>query len=389
MSASRETPGPTDILLVAGEASGDLHGATLARALTALAPGIRLAGMGGRGMAAAGVRILHGIDRTAVVGGTEVLGRLPALFAIFRDLCRRLSEERPGALVLIDFPDFNLRLARRAGRLGIPVVYFMAPQVWAWRRGRVRAMARDVRRVLAVFPFEVALYQEAGVPVEFVGHPLLDVLPALERSAAREGLATDRELLIGLLPGSRPAEVRRHLPVLLGAAARILRRVPRARFALPLAPTIAPDGVAAGVRRAALGIRVLPGEAYRVMAGSDLLLTASGTATLEAACYGTPMVVLYRLSTVSYALARLVVHGVSHISLPNIIVGRGLVPELIQGRATPKEVAGAALALLRDEVARAAQRAGLAEVRARLGRAGAAERAARAVLREGGYAVPA
>ncbi|MBI3455135.1 MAG: lipid-A-disaccharide synthase [Candidatus Rokubacteria bacterium] len=372
------------MLVVAGEASGDLHGATLARALTTLAPGVALAGMGGTRMAAAGVRILHGIDRAAVVGGTEVLGRLPALWRIFRDLVRRLREERPRVLVLIDFPGFNLRLARQAHKLGIPVVYFLAPQVWAWRRGRLRVMARHVTRVLAVFPFEVALYREAGVPVEFVGHPLLDVLPAFDREVAREGLASERERLIGLLPGSRAEEVRRHLPVLLGAAARIRRRVPQARFALPVAPTVSLAAVAGPVDASHLGIQVLRSEAYRVMAAADLLLAASGTATLEAACYGTPMVVLYRLSPVSYALARLLVRGVSAISLPNIIAGRAAVPELIQGSATPARVARAALTLLEDDAARVAQRVVLREVRARLGERGAGERAARAVLRESG-----
>jgi lipid-A-disaccharide synthase len=375
--------------VVAGEASGDLHGATLARALTALDPKLTVAGMGGPRMAAAGVQILHGIERTAVVGGTEVVGRLPALYRIFRDLAGRLRDAPPRVLVLIDFPDFNLRLAQRARRLGIPVVYFVPPQVWAWRRGRLRAMARDVSRVLAVFPFEVGLYQEAGVPVEFVGHPLLDVLPALERSAARHGLAGERQLLIGLLPGSRHEEVRRHLPVLLGAAARILRRVPRARFALPLASTLPPDVATAAVQAADLGIQLLPGESHRVLAAADLVLVASGTATLEAACYETPMVVLYRLSPVSYALARLVIHGVTAISLPNIISGRAAVPELIQRQATPARLAATALRLLLDDAARVAQRAVLRDVRARLGPGGAAERAARAVLRESGHASPA
>jgi lipid-A-disaccharide synthase len=377
------------VLVVAGEASGDLHGATLARALTALEPTLTVAGMGGPRMAEAGVRIIHGIERAAVVGGTEVVGRLPALYRIFRDLVARLRDARPRVLVLIDFPDFNLRLARRARRLGIPVVYFVPPQVWAWRRGRLRAMARDVTRVLAVFPFEVGLYQEAGVPVEFVGHPLLDVLPALERSAARQGLAGERQLLIGLLPGSRMEEIRRHLPVLLGAAAQILRRVPHARFALPLAPTIPPEAATGAVEAADLGIHLLRGEAHRVMAAADLVLVASGTATLEAACYETPMVVLYRLSSVSYALARLVIHGVSSISLPNIIAGRAAVPELIQRHATPGGLAAAALRLLLDDAERVAQRAVLREVRARLGTRGAAERAARAVLRECGHASPA
>ena len=376
-------------MLVAGEASGDLHGATLARALTSLEPGIALVGMGGSRMEAAGVRLLHGIDRAGVVGGTEVLGRLPALVRILRDLGHRLAELRPRALVLIDFPEFNLRLARRARAERIPVVYFMAPQVWAWRRGRLQTMARDVTRVLAVFPFEVGLYQDAGVPVDFVGHPLLDVLPPIARAAARAGLASEDEQLVGLLPGSRVAEVQRHLGVLLGAAQKILGRESRVRFALPLAATIRAADVEGSIRDTGLAVQVLRGEAYRVMAGADLLLLASGTATLEAACYGTPMVVLYRLSRLSYALARLLVRGVSHISLPNIIAGRGVVPELIQGQATPARLARAALALLRDGEARARQQAVLREVRARLGQSGAGERAARAVLRESTHGVRA
>ena len=211
---------------------------------------------------------------------------------------------------------------------------------------------------------------------------MLDVLPALDRETARAGLATAGETLVGLLPGSRDAEMRRHLPVLLGAAHRIAARRPRTRFALPVAPTIAAAEVAAAARASGLPVEVLPGEAYRVMAAADLLLVASGTATLEAACYGTPMVVLYRLSAVSHALARRLVRGVSHISLPNIVAGREIVRELIQGEATPDAVAGAALELLENDVARAAQRAALLEVRARLGEAGAGLRAARAVLRE-------
>ena len=364
------------MLLVAGEASGDLHGATLASALSALAPGVRIAGMGGERMAAAGVRLLRRVERVTVVGGTEAFGRLPALWSAFKALQSQLKHRRPRVLVLIDFPEFNMRLARVARRLGIPVVYFVAPQLWAWRPRRIQAMARDVSRVLAIFPFEVGLYQEAGVPVEFVGHPVLDVLPEFERDAARQGLAADGEMLVGLLPGSRDAEVRRHLPVLLGAAQRIRARRPGTRFALPVAGTIPPGGIAEAVRASGLSVEVLPGEAYRVMAAADLLLVASGTATLEAACYGAPMVVL------SHAIARRLVRGVSHISLPNIIAGREIVRELIQDEATPAAVAAAGLDLLENEVTRATQRAALLEVRSRLGEAGAGERAARAVLRE-------
>jgi lipid-A-disaccharide synthase len=243
-------------------------------------------------------------------------------------------------------------------------------------------MARDVSRVLAIFPFEVSVYEEAGVPVEFIGHPLLDILPALDRDTARAGLASRDESLVGLLPGSRDAEVRRHLPVLLQAAKRIATRRPRTQFALATAPATPVSAVVAAVRAARAPVQVVSGEAHRVMAASDVLLVASGTATLEAACYGTPMVVLYRLSALSHALARILVRGVSHIGLPNIIAGREIVPELIQGRATPEGVAAAALRILTDDGARTAQRLALLEVRTRLGEAGAGVRAARAVLRE-------
>ena len=383
MSGSRSAAAATDdVVLVAGEASGDAHGAALARALGTLAPDVRLTGMGGAAMAAAGVRLLHRAERVAVVGGTEAVSRLPAIWRAFRGLRRLLRQARPGVLVLVDFPEFNLRLARAARRLDVPVVYFVAPQVWAWRRGRLRAMARDVSRVLAIFPFEVALYQEAGVPVEFVGHPVLDALPALGRVEARAGLAEPGERLVGLLPGSRDAELRHHLPVLLPAARALAVSEPGLRFVLPVAATLDPRSVRAAVVTAGLPVAVLRGQAHRVMAAADLLLVASGTATLEAACYGTPMVVLYRLSGVSYRVARLLVRGIPGISLPNIVAGRPVVPELIQEQATPEHLARTALALLRDEAARAAQRAALLEVRARLGSGGAGLRAAAAVLRE-------
>lgn len=336
-------------------------------------------------MRAAGVHLLQGISHGGIVGGTEVIARLPRLVRSLVELRRFLRAERPAGVVLIDFPDFNLRVARSARVLGIPVVYFLAPQVWAWRRGRLAVMAREVSRVLAVFHFEMGLYQDAGVPVDFVGHPLLDVLSAIDRREARAGLAPDDAPLIGLLPGSRTAEVRRHLPVLLGAAARIRARIPTARFAVPVATTIEPEEVSRLVAAGGVPAEVLGGQAHRVMAGADLVLVASGTATLETACYGTPMIVIYRLSRLSYALARLLVRGVSHVSLPNIIAGRAIVPELLQGRATAVGVGRAALALLGDETARAAQRTQLGEVRRRLGQPGAAERAARAVLREVGH----
>ena len=219
------SPEPS-ILLSAGEASGDLHGATLCRALREIHPGVRLIGMGGPRMAAAGMELVADVSGHAVVGTSEALGRIPRLYRAYRLLKARLIEERPRALVVIDFPEFNLRLARIARRAGVPVVYFIPPQLWAWRRGRIRQMARRVSRVLAVLPFEEKLYQDAGVPVDFVGHPLLDVLPLdLDRAEARRRLGVDPgESVIGLLPGSRREEVERLLPPMLVAAKRLVRR---------------------------------------------------------------------------------------------------------------------------------------------------------------------
>src|SRR6266545_6662443 len=228
------------IMLSAGEASGDLHGGTLCLALTDLCPGVKLFGMGGGRMAAAGMEVIADPTGQAVVGTSEALGRIPELYRAYRALVTRLRDERPRALVVIDFPEFNLRLARQARRAGVPVLYFIPPQLWAWRRGRIRQMARRVSRVLAVLPFEQELYESAGVPVEFVGHPLLDVLPLdLARDQARRRLGLDpSEAVVGLLPGSRREEVTRLLPHML-AAVRHLASTPTARrFVLGLAPTV-------------------------------------------------------------------------------------------------------------------------------------------------------
>jgi lipid-A-disaccharide synthase len=285
--------------------------------------------------------------------------------------------------VLIDFPEFNLRLARRARRAGVPVVYFIPPQLWAWRAGRVRQMARRVSRVLAVFPFEPPLYERAGVPVEFVGHPLLDVLPLdLTRDEARRRLDADPgHSLIGLLPGSRREEVERLLPPMLEAARRLAADDGRRRFVLGLAPTVPREQVQAHLRHAGPGpaIALVEGQTYEVMAAADALLIASGTATLEAALLGTPMVLCYRVSRTTELIARLLAR-VQWIGLPNLVSGRAVVPELIQGQVTGERLAREASRLLEDPVAATAQRAALKELRARLGEPGVGRRAARAVL---------
>jgi lipid-A-disaccharide synthase len=372
------------IMLSAGEASGDLHGGMLCRALRELAPGIRLTGMGGGHMAAAGMEVIVDPTGQAAVGTSEAVGRLPALYRAYRAMGQRLLTDRPGALVLIDFPEFNLRLARRARRAGVPVIYFIPPQLWAWRAGRIRQMARRVRRVLAVFPFEPPLYERAGVPVTFVGHPLLDVVPLdLTRDEARRRLGADPgHALIGLLPGSRPGEIERLLPPMLAAARRLAAADGRRRFVLGVAPTVSRAQVTAILRRDEAGtplVELVSERTYEVMAAADTLLIASGTATLEAALLGAPMVICYRVSRLTELLARALTR-VRWIGLPNLVSGRAVVPELIQGEVTGARLAREAARLLEDPVAATAQRAAFKELRARLGEAGVGRRAARAVL---------
>jgi lipid-A-disaccharide synthase len=379
------------IMLSAGEASGDLHGATMCRALRALDPGVRLIGMGGPRMAAAGVEILVDPTAHAAVGTTEAIGRVPGLYRAYKILVRRLREARPQAMVLIDFPEFNLRLAKQARRAGVPVVYFIPPQLWAWRRGRIRQMARRVTRVLAAFPFEKSLYEEAGVAVEFVGHPLLDVVPSdLDRMKARQRLGVgERQVLVGLLPGSRRQEVRRLLPPMLDAAARLAGADGRRCFVLGLAASVDRGLVLALLARAfetgGPRVEVVEGLTHEVMAGADVLLIASGTATLEAALLGTPMVVCYRVTRLTEAVVRLLSRS-RWISLPNIVAGRGAVPEILQAEVTGARLSSEAERLLVDPVAATAQRAAFREVRSRLGQPGVGARAARAVLKVVGAA---
>ncbi len=373
------------IMLSAGEASGDLHGATLCRALRELAPGARLVGMGGARMAEAGMEVVADPTSHAVVGMSEAVGRIPGLYRAYRALVRRIYEERPRALVLIDFPEFNLRLARQARRAGVPVVYFIPPQLWAWRRGRIRQMARRVTRVLAVFPFEQALYEEAHVGVDFVGHPLLDVLPLhLTRDDARRRLGLDPAAsVVGLLPGSRREELARLLPPMLDAARRLAAVDPRRRFLIGAAPTVDLAQVAAllaATKTDGPRVEIVEGLTHELMAGSDVVLIASGTATLEAALLGAPMVVCYRVSRLTETVARMLAR-VPWISLPNIVAGRKAVPEVLQDEVTGRRLASEALHLLEDAAAATAQRAAFKEIRGRLGEPGVGPRAARVVLK--------
>ncbi|HSE92263.1 MAG TPA: lipid-A-disaccharide synthase [Methylomirabilota bacterium] len=376
---------PTTIMLSAGEASGDGHGALLCRALRSQAPELTLLGLGGARMAAEGVDLVADVTRRAAVGTTEALGRIPALWRTFRVLRDRLERERPAVLVLIDFPEFNLRLARAAHRAGVPVVYFVPPQIWAWRAWRVRAIRRWVSLVLAALPFEPAIYRRAGVPVEFVGHPVLDALGhAPSRAEARERLGVPSgALLIGLLPGSRAEEVGRMAPLMREAARRIAAAHPEATFALGLAST-----VGAGPVRGALAggppVRIVADDSHAVIRAADLLLATSGTVTLEAALLGTPLIVCYRVSAATELLGRVLLR-VPWIGLTNLTLGREAVPELYERRhATPERLASAALRLLDTPGELDAQRAAFVELRSLCGEPGVGARAARHVLSIGG-----
>jgi lipid-A-disaccharide synthase len=376
-------------MVSAGEASGDLHGATVCRALRILDPHARILGMGGARMAAAGVDILVDPTAHAGVGTSEVIGKIPSLFRAYRLLVRSLRRERPDTLVVIDFPEFNLRLARQARRARVPVVYFMPPQLWAWRSGRIRQMASRVTQVLAAFPFERDLYENARIPVEFVGHPLLDVVPlSLGRDEARQRLGVEnKRTVIGLLPGSRREEVEHLLPPMLEAAARLTGSDGSRCFVLGLAPTVSRASVAGFLSRATAAggppVEVVEGLTHEVMAAADVLLVASGTATLEAALLGAPMVVCYRVSRLTEMVGRLLTR-IPWISLPNIVARRTVVPEILQADVTGTRLAAEAERLLEDPAAAMAQREAFKDLRERLGQPGVGERAARVILRVAG-----
>jgi lipid-A-disaccharide synthase len=370
------------IFIVAGEASGDLHGADLARALLSLDQEVTLLGMGGEQMRRAGVKLLVDAGELAAVGITEAFSRLAALTGAFRRLRAALAAEDPALLLLIDFPDFNFWLARASRRMGIPVLYYISPQVWAWRKGRIRTLKHLVEKMLVIFPFEEALYREAGIPVAFVGHPMLDRLqdvPTREEARRQMGHGPS-DLIVGLLPGSREGEVRHHLSVLKAAVAQMVKAEPRAHFLLAVADSLPLRLIETLLQGSDSPIRPIRGQTYKIMRAADLLITASGTATLEAGLLGTPMIVIYRVSRLTWWAGRLLV-DVPAIGMVNLVAGKPVVPELVQWDFTPERVARAALELLQSPEGLRSIRQELHNVRGRLGEAGASLRAAREVLK--------
>lgn len=373
--ASASGAGRPKVLISAGEASGDLHAAHLVEALLALDPSIELFGLGGERMAESGVELIVRNEQISVTGIVEVLSHLPQVYGAFRRLISAAEQRRPALAVLVDYPDFHLLLAKRLVRAGIPVVYYISPQVWAWREGRLKTIKKLVSHMIVILPFEEQFYRAAGVPVTFVGHPLRDSVRA---SQSREEFFREHRLdpalpLVTLLPGSRRKEVGAHLPVLLGAHREMKVR---SQFVIQRAPSIERgliEQIAGG------GAKIVEPGAYDAQAHADLVLTSCGTATLETALCGTPMIAFYRLSPVTYILGKPLVRMDTY-AMCNILGGRRIVPELIQGDFTTQRVAAEADAILGDPERSRTMREDLLRIAGTLGPPGAAARAAAKVL---------
>ncbi len=371
-----------EILIVAGEASADLHAARALAELGRLRPGVHAFGVGGPRLRAGGLEALAPAEDISVMGLTEVLPRIPRILGILRMLGRAAAERRPRVALLVDLPDFNLRLAAKLKKLGIPVVYYVSPTIWAWRRGRAKKIAKVVDRMLCILPFEERFYDGTGVSARFVGHPFAEKPPPGEpaRYRAELGLPAARTT-VALVPGSRPSELKRIFPAMLDAAERIRALRPDAQFVVPVAPTLARSELEPYVAaHRSLEVSLVDGHTEEVVGASDAALVKSGTSTLEAAIMLRPMVVVYRISWLTYLVGRLLVR-IAHFALVNILAGRGLVPELLQRDASPERMAAEIERLLGDRGAREAQLQGLREVRASLGEPGAAERVAAEVAR--------
>lgn len=382
------------ILISAGEASGDAHAANLVAVLRKRLPRAHFLGIGGEALAAQGVDLLFPASRLAVVGLLEVAERLPDVWRALKAIYRVLQKERPALVILVDFPDFNFWVARLAKWHGVPVLYYISPQVWAWRSYRVRTIARLVDRMVVIFPFEAEFYRRWGVPVDFVGHPIRDTLPSLpprEKLLQTWGL-DPRCLTLALLPGSRAGEIRRHLPLMLAGARIIRRAVPEVQFVLPLAST-APSGLVESLIAEDEGwrqelpvpgplphLQIIPGQAYAALSAAHLAVVASGTATVEAALAGCPAIIVYRLAPLTYEVGKWLIR-VDYVGMANLLARECLFPELIQNDFTPERLAREALELIQNPARLAALHRGLARLVASLGHPGASARAAEVALK--------
>ena len=354
------------IFISAGEASGDLYASRVVETLRARHPDAEFFGCAGPRMQTAGVRAIVDSRSIAVAGLVEVVAHIPRIWGEFRKLVRAAAMEKPDVAILTDAPDFHLRLAKKLKKLGIPIVYLIAPQAWAWRSGRVRIMRERINRLLCIFPFELEFFESRGVPTTYLGHPLARIVrPSMTRAEFFHKLALPPDgRMVVLLPGSRHGEVERHMPALFDAARLIRNRQP-VHFVLALPPGFHTEGASFWERARAESIQVQEGITWDALAYAELALAASGTVTIEAALLGTPLVSFYRVNALSWILGRWLVRA-PFLSMVNLVAGRQIAPELIQGDMTGERIAAEAIRLLDDDAARTQMRADLAEVAARL-----------------------
>jgi lipid-A-disaccharide synthase len=370
-----------DVLIVAGEASADLHGSNLVRAMKRLDPAISFYGIGGKHMEEAEVKILIPASDMAVVGLTEVFSKIHKIAKARRKLKTLLKNNRPDLFIPIDYPGFNIHMAGLAKRYNVPVLYYISPQVWAWRTGRVKKIAKRVDRMAVILPFEEGFYRERGIDVEYVGHPLLDSIPQdLDRVEIIRKMDLENAYpVLGVLPGSRNEEIENHLPVMIKAIEILSSRYPHLRCLLPIAPTITPDLVQSFLKQSSAEINISQSSFYETLTACDLALVASGTATVETAIMGVPMVLVYRASPITSWVAKRVIK-VPFIGLVNLVAGERVIPELIQNDVTPDRLAHEALEILEGGQKRENMIEKLSIVKERLGRGGASERTARIAM---------
>jgi lipid-A-disaccharide synthase len=369
------------IMIVAGEASGDMHGASLVREMLKIDPALNFYGIGGNKLQEAGVKLLANASTMAVVGLTEVISKLRSILKIMNMMKKSLDKYRPELVILIDYPDFNLPLAKAAKKRGIKVFYYISPQVWAWRKSRIGQIKKTVSKMAVILPFEVDTYSQKGFSVNYVGHPLLDLMrPDYSKQESRKiiGLA-ENKTTIGLLPGSRVTEVKKLLPEILRAAEILARRIPNVQFVLPLADMLDEKIVAEITSGFSVKVKVIAGHTYEAISCADLAIVASGTATLETALLGVPMIIIYKISPLSYFVGKLFIR-IKNIGLVNIIAGKTIVPELIQGKANAQSIASEAVDILTSAGRKKEMINELAAIRAKLGKPGAAIRAAQLAL---------
>ena len=372
------------ILISAGEASGDIHAAAVTAAIKKIDSSAEVFGMGGDALRNAGGEVLFDIKNHGVMGFVEVLKKLPDLFKLRDDFEKVMDERKPDCLITVDYPGFNMKLAKLAHEKGIPVVSYIAPSAWAWHKSRAKKVAKIVDKVACIFPFEYDVYKEAGAPVEFVGHPLVDIVkPKMtkEEAMAFAGKEEGKKLIL-LMPGSRLMEIEKMLPTLLEAAKLIKKQLPEVSFVMPRAGTIPVSQLKEKIQASGLEVKITEGNNYDLFSVADLALATSGTVTLEAALCGLGSVIVYKTNPVTYFIAKLVVN-IPHIGLPNIVAAKSVLPELIQNDFTPAKVAQEALASLESK-RNAKMKEDLAYVKERLGKPGAVSRVAELVLKIAG-----